>query len=192
MDPLTNGDYPKIMKSLVGDRLPRFTKEESKLLKGSFDFIGLNYYTSAYAIDAPEFRTVSNVSYMTDSLTTTSYLRNGVPLVQRLPQMTSMFIQGESEIFCSSTKRKYNNPLVYITENGVDEINDPKLTLEEALADNQRIDYHFRHLDYLLASINDGVNVKGYFAWSLLDDFEWTLGYTVRFGINYVDYIKMG
>ena len=72
MDPLTNGDYPKIMKSLVGDRLPKFTKEESKLLKGSFDFIGLNYYTSAYATDAPELRTVSNVSYMTDSLTTTS------------------------------------------------------------------------------------------------------------------------
>jgi beta-glucosidase len=72
MDPLTNGDYPKIMKSLVGDRLPKFTKEESTLLKGSFDFIGLNYYTSTYVSDAPQLRTVANESSTTDSLTTTS------------------------------------------------------------------------------------------------------------------------
>ncbi|KAK9941276.1 hypothetical protein M0R45_017889 [Rubus argutus] len=188
MDPLTNGDYPKSMKSLVGDRLPKFKKEESKLLKGSFDFIGLNYYTSAYISDAPQLRTVPNASYMTDFLATMSPLRDGVPIG---PKAASddlyIYPRGIRDVLLY-TKRKYNNPLVYITENGVDEFNDPKLTLEEALADNQRIDYHFRHLYYLQASIKDGVNVKGYFAWSLLDNFEWTLGYTVRFGINYVDY----
>ena len=49
MDPLVNGDYPFIMRALVRDRLPYFTKEESEMIKGSYDFIGLNYYTTSYA-----------------------------------------------------------------------------------------------------------------------------------------------
>ncbi|PRQ35255.1 putative beta-glucosidase [Rosa chinensis] len=188
MDPLTNGDYPKSMRSLVGDRLPKFKKEQSKLLKGSFDFIGLNYYTSSYVSDTPQLVKVANASYMTDSLATMSPLRNGIPIGPKAAsEGLYIYPRGIRDILLY-TKRKYNNPLIYITENGVDEFNDHKLTLEKALADNQRIDYHFRHLYYLRESIKDGVNVKGYFAWSLLDNFEWTLGYTVRFGINYVDY----
>lgn len=66
MDPLTNGDYPHTMRSLVGDRLPRFSREQSSSLKGSFGFIGLNYYTANYAAYAPQFRTL-NPSYMTDA-----------------------------------------------------------------------------------------------------------------------------
>ena len=54
MNPLINGDYPQSMRSLVKDRLPKFTKEQSKLVKGSFDFIGLNYYTANYAAYAPQ------------------------------------------------------------------------------------------------------------------------------------------
>lgn len=49
MDPLTNGDYPHSMRSLVKERLPKFTDEETKLINGSFDFIGVNYYTARYA-----------------------------------------------------------------------------------------------------------------------------------------------
>ena len=66
MDPLTNGDYPHSMQSLVKDRLPKFTKEQSKLVKGSFDFIGLNYYTAYYATYAPQ-PTCDRASYTTDS-----------------------------------------------------------------------------------------------------------------------------
>ncbi|KAK4608252.1 hypothetical protein RGQ29_001882 [Quercus rubra] len=86
------------------------------------------------------------------------------------------------------TKIKYHNPLIYITENGVDEFNDASLSLEEALEDYHRIDYYDSHLHYLHSAIKDGVNVKGFFAFSLLDKFEWDVGYSVRFGINYVDY----
>ena len=66
MDPLTNGDYPHSMRSLVKDRLPKFTKEQSKLVKGAFDFIGLNYYTAYYAAYAPHPNGVKP-SYATDS-----------------------------------------------------------------------------------------------------------------------------
>ena len=53
MDPLYRGDYPTTMRSLVGQRLPKFTKEQSRMVNGSFDFIGLNYYTANYAADNP-------------------------------------------------------------------------------------------------------------------------------------------
>jgi len=68
MDPLTKGDYPLSMKTLVGNRLPRLTKEQSKAINGSFDFIGLNYYTARYIQNANYSNSV-NKSYDTDSLT---------------------------------------------------------------------------------------------------------------------------
>jgi beta-glucosidase len=71
---------------------------------------------------------------------------------------------------------------------GVDEVNNKSLTLKEALKDDTRIYYHRAHLLAMLSAIRKGANVKGYFAWSLLDNFEWANGYTVRFGIYFVDF----
>ncbi|CAL5426244.1 unnamed protein product [Camellia sinensis] len=181
MDPLITGDYPHTMRTLVGKRLPKFSKRQSKMLKGSFDFIGLNYYTANYAAYAPNSNSV-NASFVTDSQ------RNGVP-IGAMAASTWLFVypRGIYHLLLY-VKKKYNNPLIYITENGVDEANNATLSLEEALADNMRIHYYYHHLSFLLQAIKDGANVKGYFAWSLLDNFEWSSGYTVRFGINYVDY----
>lgn len=75
MDPITSGEYPKSMQSLVGDRLPRFSKEESKMLKGSFDFLGLNYYTANYAADAPKHGP-GKPSYLTDASAKLSSIYN--------------------------------------------------------------------------------------------------------------------
>ncbi|KAK9924834.1 hypothetical protein M0R45_033182 [Rubus argutus] len=187
MNPLTNGDYPHSMRSFVGNRLPKFTKEQSKLLIGSFDFLGLNYYTTYYASYAPQNNSVK-ASCLTDARATQLTKLNGVPIG---PQAASAWLfvypRGLRDLLLY-IKTKYNDPLIYITENGIDELNDPKLTLKEALFDPHRIDYYFRHLYYLQKAIKDGVKVKGYFSWTLLDNFEWGTGYTVRFGINYVDY----
>lgn len=60
--------------------------------------------------------------------------------------------------------------------------------IKEALKDGTRIRYHHAHLASLLQAIKEGVNVKGYYAWTFLDDFEWDAGYTVRFGLVYVDF----
>jgi beta-glucosidase len=67
MDPITSGDYPKSMRSLVGSRLPKFNAKQVSQLIGSFDFIGLNYYSSTYASDAPMLSN-ARPSYLTDSL----------------------------------------------------------------------------------------------------------------------------
>jgi beta-glucosidase len=66
MDPLIRGEYPLSMRVLVGSRLPRFTKGQPELVKGSFDFIGLNYYTANYADKLPPSNGLNN-SYSTDS-----------------------------------------------------------------------------------------------------------------------------
>lgn len=66
MDPVTYGDYPRSMRKSLGNRLPKFTKEQSELLKESYDFIGINYYASYYAINNPASNSLGD-SYNTDS-----------------------------------------------------------------------------------------------------------------------------
>ncbi|KAL5766730.1 hypothetical protein ACOSP7_017347 [Xanthoceras sorbifolium] len=187
MDPVTNGDYPHIMKTLVGDRLPKFTKEESNMLKGSFDFIGINYYTAKYAAYAPELRH-GNKGYWNDFLAYVLSERNGILIGKQAgSEWLHIYPKGIRALLLY-VKKKYNNPLVYITENGVNEVNNASLSLKEALVDNTRIRYHYEHLSFLKRAIKEGVNVKGYFVWSLLDNLEWSWGYTLRFGMNYVDF----
>lgn len=67
MNPLTYGAYPETMRSIVGKRLPKFTHEQVKLVNGSFDFIGLNYYSGNFASNDPSANSV-NDSYSSDSL----------------------------------------------------------------------------------------------------------------------------
>ncbi|CAJ2679017.1 unnamed protein product [Trifolium pratense] len=188
MDPLTKGEYPKSMQSMVGNRLPKFSREESEQLKGSFDFLGLNYYASFYAAYAPQLRG-AKPAQQTDALVNVTNQHDGKPLgPMAASSWLCIYPRGFRELLLY-IKKQYNNPVIYITENGYDEYNDPTLSLEESLVDTYRIDYFYRHLYYLQTAIKrDGVNVKGYFAWSLLDNMEWDSGYTVRFGLVFVDF----
>ncbi|XP_042489606.1 beta-glucosidase 13-like [Macadamia integrifolia] len=187
MQPLTYGDYPQSMRSLVGNRLPKFSIKQSKMVKGSLDFIGLNYFTTNYAANVA-FSNATKMSYSADSHTNITTSRNGIPIGPRTASDWLLVYPRGIWKFLLYTKQKYNNPTIYITENGISEFNNSTQTLEEALADNRRIDYYYHHLLFLNKAIKEGVDVRGYFAWSLLDNFEWDYGYTVRFGINYVDY----
>ncbi|GFZ02764.1 thioglucoside glucohydrolase 1 [Actinidia rufa] len=82
----------------------------------------------------------------------------------------------------------YGNPPIYITENGIAEANNSTLPVKEALKDKDRIEYLYGHLFYLSKAIEEGANVKGYFMWAFMDDFEWDAGFSVRFGLYYIDY----
>ena len=80
---------------------------------------------------------------------------------------------------------EYNPKEIYVTENGAAF----KDTVEDGeIHDNDRIDYLAKHFEQALKAISDGVNLRGYFVWSLMDNFEWAEGYSKRFGIIYVDY----
>ncbi|OAY40094.1 beta-glucosidase 24 [Manihot esculenta] len=189
MDPITYGRYPRIVQTLVGDRLPEFNDMEADLLRKSYDFIGLQYYSSYYtkanATVNPRY-----VSYKNDSgVIETAYDDDGQPIG---PQAYSPWLYSYPKgirNLLNYTKNTYNNPTIYITDNGIDDYNNQSQTLAEAVQDEFRIDYHKDHLWNVLGSIKeDNVTVKGYFAWSLLDNFEWNLGYTSRFGFYYVDH----
>ncbi|XP_014491497.2 beta-glucosidase 12-like [Vigna radiata var. radiata] len=182
MEPLNSGSYPVEMVNNIGERLPKFSMEQSLMAKGSFDFLGLNYYTAAYAANVPCTR--ENQTMFTDSCVLLTSTRHGVRIgPQAASNWLYIYPRGIQDLLLY-TKEKFNNPVIYITENGVDEVNDNAKSLE----DNMRIDYISNHLAYVQSAIENGVNVKGYFAWSLLDNFEWADGFSVRFGIIYVDF----
>lgn len=120
MHPIVYGEYPGTMRRLVGARLPEFTTEQKELLKGSFDFIGLNYYTSNYAKAAPAPNKLEKPSYGTDNRVNQTGFRDGVPIGP--PAYTPIFYNyppGLRELLLYAKKR-YNNPAIYITENGTD------------------------------------------------------------------------
>ncbi|PWA72393.1 beta-glucosidase [Artemisia annua] len=187
MEPLVSGKYPDTMiKNVTNGRLPKFTKEESKLLIGSYDFLGLNYYVTQYATTAPPTNVVSHV---TDSkvLEKPDDL-NGIPIgIQGGLDWLYSYPPGFYKLLVY-IKTTYGDPQIYVTENGWVDKTDNTKTVEQARVDPERIDYHHKHLQSLLDSINVGVRVKGYFAWSLMDNFEWEEGYSARFGLIYIDY----
>ncbi|PQM37353.1 vicianin hydrolase [Prunus yedoensis var. nudiflora] len=188
--PVTFGEYPQSMRSSVGDRLPKFSVAELKLLKGSIDFLGVNYYTASYA-DPPSLSAATstvNQSFYGDMDISLSTDKNGVPLgTPTALSWLHIYPKGIRELMLH-IKEKYNDPEIYITENGVGDANNSSLPIKTVLKDSTRIRYHYLHLSYLSEAIKEGVKVKGYFAWAFADVYEWNSGYSVRFGLAYVDY----
>ncbi|KAJ4954088.1 hypothetical protein NE237_030920 [Protea cynaroides] len=133
LEPINTGEYPQSMQDLVGPRLPRFYKEQSELLKGSYDFLGI------------------------------------LPTDGEFPPKNP----------------SYNNDARVIQTSVSDDSN---LPIEKARKDEERKASLRDHLKYLVAAMKEGVDVKGFFVWILLDNFEWNVGFTLRFGMNYVDF----
>ncbi|KAI3429192.1 uncharacterized protein J3R85_008621, partial [Psidium guajava] len=192
IDPLMFGNYPSSMRSRVGSRLPAFSISESALLKGSLDFVGINHYTTYYGSNDTS-NTIGRIldDSLSDSGAITLPFKDGIfnPIGDRANSIWLYIVPQGMRSLMNYIKTKYGNPLVIITENGMDDPNPPLINIKAALKDQKRIKYHNDYLTNLLASIKeDGCNVKGYFAWSLLDNWEWAAGYTSRFGLYFVDY----
>ena len=83
-------------------------------------------------------------------------------------------------------KDNYGVEDIYITENGCSYGDKPDMN--KKINDQRRIDYHYSHLEEIKRAIQNGVNCKGYFAWSLMDNFEWAQGFSQRFGLVWVDF----
>ncbi|XP_028082791.1 beta-glucosidase 6-like isoform X1 [Camellia sinensis] len=190
IEPLIFGNYPSSMISRVGSRLPKFTKVESALLKGSLDFVGINHYTTYYANEnSSNLLPILLNDSLADSGAVTLPFKYGQPIGDRANSIWLYIVPHGIRSLMNYIKEKYGNPPVIITENGMDDPNDPFVLIKDALKDEKRIKYHNDYLTNLLAAINeDGCNVKGYFVWSLLDNWEWGAGYTSRFGLYFVDY----
>ncbi|XP_022888210.1 beta-glucosidase-like [Olea europaea var. sylvestris] len=187
--PIVTGDYPPVMRKQVGDRLPTFTPAQAKLVKGSYDFLGINYYTSTYASNSPR-KPGTPISYENDKEIAESHERDGMPIGPKGGSDWLYIVPYGIYKLLVQIKKSYNNPIIYITENGVDEVNNTALTFSEAQFDKTRIKYHQDHLFYVKKAMDEGVDVKGYYIWSMFDNFEWGAGYSVRFGLFYVDFVN--
>jgi beta-glucosidase len=97
-----------------------------------------------------------------------------------------VFAQGLTDTLVW-VKERYGNPPIYITENGA-AFFDPPTVEGHRLSDPLRVDYLRKHIRAVHDAMARGVDVRGYFVWSLLDNFEWSLGYSKRFGIVHVDF----
>lgn len=186
--PVFYGDYPQVMKEYIGrksgqqglgvSRLPVFSPQEKSYVKGTCDFLGLGHFTTRYVTQKNQPSSLGD-SYFSD--------RDLAELVDPLwPDPGSEWLYSVPWGFrrmLNFIKTQYGNPMVYITENGVSE----KVMCTD-LCDDWRIQYYKDYINELLKAVKDGVNVKGYTAWSLLDNFEWDEGFSERFGLYYVDF----
>ena len=171
-DPLILGSYPEL---LIEEISPFVENGDMQIIQQRLDFFGLNHYTTMRA------RSLPGTTLGLDIVKPPPEIKQTIKGWEINPEM---FYQQLLEL-----KNRYGNPTIYVTENGcasVDEINS-----KGKIQDIHRIEY-FR--DYLFAAkkaIDDGVNLKGYFAWTLLDNFEWDCGFTERFGLVYVDFATL-
>ncbi|BES89247.1 glycoside hydrolases [Nesidiocoris tenuis] len=186
--PIYIGDYPPSMRVAINknsqlegrntSRLPYFTAEEIREIKGSSDFYGLNHYTISLAKDGPSSNALTpSLEY--DMRTTMgadpSWTPSAASWLKVVPQSLRLHVQ--------TVKTKYNNPEIVITENGyADDGSRPT-------DDPERIKYLESYMAELRRGIyEDGCNVTAHLTWSLLDNFEWRDGYTVKFGLVSVDF----
>jgi beta-glucosidase len=185
-DPVVFGDYPEIMKERLGERLPRFTAEQSELLKGSADFLGLNHYTTHYASRKPaDVCPVApedgNGGMSDDQLVHLSANPNW--------PKTSMgwyVVPDGFRAMLNWIDQRYSGLPIYVTENGCSLA---AKDMDAAVEDQERINFIQAYTDAMKEAIReDGVDVRGYFCWTLMDNFEWCRGFDMRFGLIFCDF----
>ena len=172
LDPIFFGSYPAEMKEIFGEAWPDFPAEDMEHIRRPLDFLGINYYTRSVTCHNPDAKPVQagRVKQRQATHTETDW---------------EVYPQGLADTLLGIRQRYGNIPL-YVTENGAAFYDPP--TVEGEVNDPLRVDYLREHLKVARRVIQEGVNLRGYFAWSLLDNFEWSLGYSKRFGIIHVDY----
>ncbi|XP_004616567.1 lactase/phlorizin hydrolase [Sorex araneus] len=178
-----NGDYNEVMKTRIRDkslaaglnrsRLPEFTESEKRRINGTFDFFGLNHYTTvlAYNLNSqiPSFDSDRGVASISDR----SWPDSGSFWLKMTPF-------GFRKIL-NWIKEEYKNPPIYITENGVSQRGEVEFN------DTARIYYLHSYINEALKAVQDKVDLRGYTVWSVMDNLEWATGYTERFGLHFVN-----
>ncbi|OAA55585.1 beta-glucosidase [Niveomyces insectorum RCEF 264] len=185
-DPIYFGHYPASMRAQLGDRLPTFTDEERALVQGSNDFYGMNHYTANFIRHKPGTPPADD---FLGHLETLFESKQGATIG---PETQSFWLRPHPAGFrdlLGWLSRRYGRPKIYVTENGTSIKGENDLPVPAVLHDDFRTRYYDGYVRAMAAAVaEDGVDVRGYMAWSLMDNFEWAEGYETRFGVTYVDY----
>ena len=171
LDPVLKGSYPEDMLSIFGSFFPEIKSEDLKIMSAPIDFLGINYYSRSVFRHDPDFPFVEATQVQ--------------PEGNEYSMMWEIYPEGFHEII-KRVWEDYKPAKIIITENGIP-VPDG-VDLDGRVRDERRIRYVRDHLKQVHRAISEGIPVKGYFHWSLMDNFEWALGYTMRFGLVYVDY----
>ncbi len=168
-DPVVLGSYPEEGLKLYGDAMPKIGPDDMAIISQPIDFYGCNIYTGMPCRAGD------------DSGFVDAEMPSGSPR-----NLFMWRVLPEAIYWCSKfLSERYNLPIV-ITENGV--TCHDWVSLDGKVHDSQRLDFMTRYLQQLHRVIDDGVDVRGYFHWSLMDNFEWAEGYKHRFGLIHVDF----
>ncbi|MBC2607253.1 GH1 family beta-glucosidase [Pelagicoccus albus] len=185
-DPVYFGDYPASMRERVGERLPKFTAEDARLLKGSSDFFGLNHYTTMIASEpAEEVHGAGDIKGNGGMMEDQQVELSEDPSWEKTHMDWNIVPWGCRKILEWIDKR-YGHPPIYITENGCAMPGEDDR--EVALNDTRRVEFLKGYLEACHQAIENGVDLRGYMCWSMMDNFEWALGYSRRFGLHWVDF----
>jgi beta-glucosidase len=182
LEPVLHGSYPEAVRAELLPSEELIEPGDMERVSAAIDFLGVNYYSPYYVRlgDWDDLRRGET------PLPGHPGVVNYVP--PELPQTPMGWIvepTGLHDTLCAIDREAPRLPL-YITENGC--AADDYVTPEGDVNDYERVDYLEGHLDAVWRAIQDGVHVAGYFAWSLMDNFEWARGYQRRFGLYFVDF----
>lgn len=172
LDPLFKGRYPRALEELFGDAWHHPDSDDFRLMSAPIDFVGVNYYTRVIVRDDPQAPPVRERRVRNDHAAHTAMDWEVDP-------------GGLTRTLVELSARYGPIPLV-ITENGA-AFEDPS-PIEGVVEDPARTAYLRDHIAAAHDAIAAGVDLRGYFVWSLLDNFEWSHGYAKRFGLVHVDY----
>ncbi len=184
-DPIYLGAYPPAMQERIAEKLPRFDDNDLNLIKGSTDFFGLNHYTTLYASHAEKEEQLDIDVYGNGGIAEDQYVNLSRNDSWPLTPMGWAIVPWGCRKLLHWIDQRYDHPAIVITENGCtcdDKVVDGKVD------DQERIGFVQSYLSEIHTAIEQGVDVRGYFLWSFMDNFEWASGFTKRFGINYVDF----
>ncbi|XP_024959693.1 beta-glucosidase 18-like [Cynara cardunculus var. scolymus] len=187
LDPVIFGEYPEEMHEYLGSTLPSFSVDEKNFLKNSMDFIGINHYSTAYTKDCTNSSCSPTANRAIRGFLDIALERDGVPIGEPTGiEGLTVVPRGMGEIV-NYIKIRYNNKPMFITENGYASLDVQGARINELVNDVKRVQFHTAYLASLAKSIREGADVRGYFVWSLMDNYEWLHGYDVKFGLYYVD-----
>jgi beta-glucosidase len=173
LDPVFLKRYPDEMREIFGEAWPDWPAEDFALIAQPIDFLGVNYYT----------RNVTRFDAKSWPLRAT-----------RVRQPRATYTETDWEVFAQGltdtllrVKERYGTLPLYVTENGA-AFFDPPTAEGDRVHDPLRVDYLHKHIRAIHAAIQSGVDLRGYFVWSLFDNMEWSHGYSKRFGIVHIDF----
>lgn len=173
IDPILKGKYPEGMLKLYSEKLvlPEITEKDMRLISEPIDFMGINYYSC---------------NFIKNSTGTGFYDADCVPTQYDVTDFEWLIYPEGLYKVLVDINNSHSGLKLFVSENGAafNDMIDRNVNIEDA----GRLDYLYKHFLQAHRAIQDGVNLAGYYVWSLMDNFEWAHGYSKRFGIVYVDF----